>query len=266
MYEIAKLGGYLLSPLTLAMLLWLLAALCLALRRRVLAVADASIAFAGLWVASMPVVAQALTRALEAPYPALIVEATPTADAIVVLGGALVGASPPQRPTFGMGPAASRVWHAAALYRAGKAKWIVIAAGGQPEFEGQQIEADAIAEMLAVLGVPDSAMRRETASRNTRENAANSRVILDRLGARRVLLVTSAEHMPRAVRTFQEVWAAKGGAPELVPAPTDVIAPEGGHISLFSWFPAVGALERVTKALKEFAGIAVMTMMGNVTL
>jgi uncharacterized SAM-binding protein YcdF (DUF218 family) len=135
----------------------------------------------------------------------------------------------------------------------------VVAAGNQPESEGQQIEAHAIAEMLVVLGVPRTAMRLEPASRNTFENAANAKTILDRLGVHRILLVTSAEHMPRAVKTFAKVWA---GAPlELVPASTDVTVVESGHFSLTSCLPAVGALLNVTKSLKEYAGTLALAIM-----
>lgn len=255
MYKLAKLGGYLVSPLILVLGLGLLAALCLARGRRSMAIGLASIAFAGLWLASTPIVAQALIGALESPYPALTIEATPQADAIVVLGGSVAGRHPPQRPYIGLNSASTRVWYAAQLYRAGKAKWIVVAAGGQPEFANQQVEAEAIAEMLVTLGVPARAIQLDAQSRNTRENAVNARAILDRLGARRVLLVTSAQHMPRALKTFAKVWANSDNL--LIPAPTDVEVVEM-RFSAFSWIPSPSALVGVTKALKEYAGTAVL--------
>src|SRR4051812_14916022 len=110
MYELAKFGGYLTSPLSLALGLWLLALLCMLRNRRTLAVSLASIAFAGLWLASTPIVAQALIGGLERPYPALTLEETPQADAIVVLGGAVAGRHPPQRPYIGLNSASTRVW------------------------------------------------------------------------------------------------------------------------------------------------------------
>ena len=73
-----------------------------------------------------------------------------------------------------------------------------MAGGNQPGQEHEQVEADAIVEMLGVLGVPREAIRMEGQSRNTRENAVNSLPLVQSLGARRVLLVTSAVHMPRA--------------------------------------------------------------------
>jgi uncharacterized SAM-binding protein YcdF (DUF218 family) len=258
MFDVAKVAGYLLSPLTVVLGLGLLAGLCLLLRRRKLARTLAVMSFVTLWIASTPALGLWLTSRLEAQYPALTVEQTPQADAILVLGGALAGASPPRRPTANLGPAAGRVWHTAALYRAGKATWVVIAGGNQPGHEHEQAEGDAIAEMLLVLGVPRSAIRLETGSRNTRENAQNALVLLDALKARRVLLVTSAQHMPRAVKTFARTWA--GSAIQLIPASTDVQVTELTY-SPKLWFPSLGALISVSKAVKEIAGSVALDIM-----
>ena len=189
------------------------------------------------------------------------VEAAPVADAIVVLGGAVVPAKKASRPGYGLTSASDRVWQAAALYRAGKARWLLVAAGGVPDFQGQQVEAEAIAEMLVVLGVPRSALLLETGSRNTRENAANALQILNRAGIRRVLLVTSVQHMPRAMQTFAKVWGAAEDRPPSVTAfPSDAAALQVGHISLKSFLPAAEALENVTTALKEYAGMVALAM------
>jgi uncharacterized SAM-binding protein YcdF (DUF218 family) len=255
MYELAKLGGYLLSPLTLVLALGLAAGLCMGLHRPRWAARLASFAFAGLWLASTPIVGRELTASLENSYPVLSVQAAPKADAIVVLGGSVIGRRPPQRPSITLTSASTRVWYAAELYRAEKAKWIVVAAGGEPEFPNEQVEADAIAEMLGVLGVPAEAIRLDTKSRNTAENAANAQPILTRLGARRVLLVTSAEHMPRALKTFTKVWA--NSHIELIPAPTDVDAGQNAS-ALLLWIPSPNGLLGVTKALKEYAGMAAL--------
>jgi uncharacterized SAM-binding protein YcdF (DUF218 family) len=263
MYELAKLGAYLLSPLTLVLGLGVIGGLCMAFGLRRLAAACVSLAFISLWLASTPIVAQALAGALETWYPVLSVQAAPQADAIVVLGGSVIGRRPPERPSITLTSASTRVWYAAELYRAGKAKWIVVAAGGQPEFPNEQVEAQAIAEMLGVLGVPATAIRLDTNSRNTVQNAANVQPILAQLGARRVLLVTSAQHMARAVQTFTKVWA--NSHIELIPAPTD---PEAGQktSALVSWIPSLNALIGVTRALKEYAGMAVLGIIGPVTL
>jgi uncharacterized SAM-binding protein YcdF (DUF218 family) len=249
---------YWLSPFILAMEVWLAAIAAMWIGRRRLALALSIIGFAGLWLGSLPVVADALGSELESQNRALLPQDTPSADAILVLGGALVAAQPPERPNFVLGESSTRILHAAALYRAGKAKWIVVAAGNRPGHMRQQIEADAIAEFLMQLGVPDSAIKRERASRTTRENAANVKPLLEALGAHRVLLVTSAMHMPRALKTFETVWGPTDI--QLVPAVTDVrVVPRTGA-GLRMWLPSLEALLSVTKSLKEFAGMAVVAI------
>ncbi|MDP3673069.1 MAG: YdcF family protein [Telluria sp.] len=258
MFELSKIAGLLLSPLTWVLALWFLGGASFVLRRKRWAAGFACTGFLTLWVASLPVVAHALAAPLEEEYPALTAQASPSADAILVLGGALSGASPPRRPTFSLGPAAGRVWHTAQLYRAGKARWVIVAGGNQPGQEQEQVEAEAIVEMLDVLGVPREAMRMEGLSRNTRENTANSLPLVQSLGVKRVLLVTSALHMPRAVKTFTKVWGGSGI--ELIPAATDV-EPETPQFLLKPWIPDASALAFVTRTIKEYAGRIAMDMM-----
>lgn len=251
MFELSKIVGLFLAPLTWVLGCWIAAGVSLLRRRRRWAAGFACIGFATLWVASLPVVAHALAAPLEEKYPALSAQASPSGDAILVIGGALSGASPPRRPTFSLGPAAGRVWHTAQLYRAGKARWVIVAGGNQPGQEHEQVEADAIVEMLGVLGVQRDAIRMEGLSRNTRENAVNSLPLVQSLGAKRVLLVTSALHMPRALKTFTKAWAGSGI--ELVPVTTDV-EPEVPHRLLKPWIPDASALALVTRVIKEYAG------------
>jgi hypothetical protein len=64
--------------------------------------------------------------------------------------------------------------------------------------------------------------------------------------------------MGRALKTFAKVWPKGNNKP--IPAPTDVEIVEIGN-SLFLWIPSSSALQRVTKALKEYAGMAALGIM-----
>ena len=245
---------YFLSPLTLALFIGLLALVLRLAGWRRRAMTLAATAFGVLWLGSTPWIAEALTNHLERQYPAIAPQDSPAADAILVLGGAVAGAKPPQRPTLMLLPSSTRVWHAAALYRAGKARWVFVAAGNRPEHANEQVEADAIREMLVQLGVPESAIVLERASRTTRENAANVLPALRQRGVRTVLLVTSGIHMPRALQTFVRVWGPD--APKLIPAATGGAGPGPDGAPLQLWLPSLDALISVTRSLKELAGMA----------
>ena len=251
---LTKFAGWLLSPLPLAILGGLLA---LGLVMRGWRRAGGSLAvlsLAALWLAATPWVAWNLAMSLEQRYPAVPSDATPAVDALIVLGGAVVAAQPPRQPHLALGSAADRVWHAGALYRAGKVRWVLLSGGNQPGYEGIPAEAQAMREMLLVLGVPDSAIRMEGRSRNTRENAGYSLQLMKQINARRVLLVTSALHMPRAMALFQE--ACEGSGVELVAAATDVEAVDGALEPVGQWLPNAASLAWTSRALKEYLGLA----------
>ncbi|MBK6741974.1 MAG: YdcF family protein [Hydrogenophilales bacterium] len=256
MFEVSKVVGWLFSPLVLTFAFLGAGLLFYWLSRPRFGLFLGLIGFAGLWALSMPWVAHKLVHQLEARFPALSVEQHPNADALVVLGGALAGASPPERPMFDLGSAADRVWFAAALYQAGKAPWIVVSGGNQPGSAGIQVEAVAIRSMLLTLGVPDSAIRMEGNSRNTAENAQESVNLIRGIGARRVLLVTSAMHMPRALRIFQADLREFGVT--VLPASTDVEGLPGSLHWLGRWLPDANALALSSRVLKEYLGLVLV--------
>ncbi|HSH41759.1 MAG TPA: ElyC/SanA/YdcF family protein, partial [Arenicellales bacterium] len=67
-------------------------------------------------------------------------------------------------------------------------------------------------------------------------------------GWRRVLLVTSATHMRRAVLAFRHAGV------EVTPVPTDFIAVDANAPEALSWIPSVEALMGTTHALREYLG------------
>jgi len=89
--------------------------------------------------------------------------------------------------------------------------------------------------------------------------------LLEPLGIDRILLVTSAIHMPRAVGLFEHQGF------EVVPAPTDFQVTEARPDLpfrvlwpnyLFGLFPTSENLNDTTQALKEYIGIAVYRLRG----
>ncbi|MGH9904552.1 MAG: YdcF family protein, partial [Pyrinomonadaceae bacterium] len=120
--------------------------------------------------------------------------------AILLLGGivSLPAAGYGQYIDFGSN--ASRIWAAARLYHAGVAPQIIVSGGSFPRADGKMpvSEAESIRPVLQELGVPFDAILLEPRSLNTRENAQESRHLIE--DQAKVALVTSAFHMPRAMR------------------------------------------------------------------
>jgi len=212
-------------------------------------------AIALLWVASTPMVAQGLYRGLESRHPAQSVDDVPEADCIVLLGG-VVGAPLAPRVEADLGENIDRVYKSAQLYRAGKARSLIVTAGNQPWSQSPWAEADLIRELLMEWCVPKDAIFLEGSSRNTRENAMYSKNVIDSINCKESLLVTSAAHMPRAVAAFRSVNVS------VVPVSTDVRIVESSMPAPMDFLPSAGALAMTSEAIREWIGQWVYQLQG----
>ena len=170
-------------------------------------------------------------------------------DHIVVLGGAVSPAYPPGRPDPHLTESADRVWHAARLFKQGVAPKVLLSGGNGPSFaEGRvQSEAEAMRSLLIEFGVPSDRIVLETASINTIENIRNIRGIV---GSGSIALITSAYHMPRAMKL---AGLAKVNAQAF---PTDWRIVPDLQTPGMAWFPSVAALNDSTVAMKEHIALA----------
>ncbi|TAJ41171.1 MAG: YdcF family protein [Reyranella sp.] len=227
-----------LPPASLAVGLVVAIALALLGLRR-LARLVAVLAVAELLVLAMPPVADALVAPLQNEARAAA-KAAPACcyDAIVVLGGGIGPALPPDVPEPHLTDSADRIWHAARLYHRGLAPRIIASGGGAAEMS----EAEAMRLFLTDLGVPAQAIVLEGNSLNTIENIRHVRTLVK---DGRVALVTSASHMQRALRL------ARTAGLNVAAFPTDWSPPAEGRASWENWLPSLGALSVSTIALKE---------------
>lgn len=208
----------------------------------------AAISFVFLVVPAIPIVTWQLLRTVERAYPTLPIKEYPVADAILVLGGTVARVAPPRYEPEEIG--GSRLLPAVRLYKLGKARTIVVA-GGDP-YDGldgkTRSQAHDMKDVMIDMGVPSEAIFTEAASRNTEEDVIFSVKILKEQNARRVLLVTNAFHMKRAM-TFGE----KTGI-EWIPVPTGHEAPNV-PLGFESFIPRLGYIRDTNRALKEMVGL-----------
>ena len=100
--------------------------------------------------------------------------------------------------------AADRFIQAANLYHQGNIKKIIMTGGTGSILQNEPPEANYILDQLIKNGVPKSDIILETKSRNTFENSVNTKMIIDSLQMKGpFLLITSAMHMPRSEKLFQ---------------------------------------------------------------
>lgn len=244
MFILSKLAIAVISPLGSALLGGVVAVVLALCRCRRWALVLGILSVAWLWVWSLPVASYALRDYLESQNPPVAMAALPKAEAIVVLGGGVWPLRFDQRYP-NLSPAADREWQGARLYQAGKAPLVVLSGGHDARFSAGS-SAAAMRQFITALGVPESAILLEPNSRNTTQNARFTAEVLADQGVRRILLVTSALHMPRAASLFE----AQGF--EVIPAATDYEVRR--EPQWFLWTPNTDALDGSRRAIKEIVG------------
>ncbi|HUD99496.1 MAG TPA: YdcF family protein [Bryobacteraceae bacterium] len=252
--QASKLLGNLADPLTLIILLVLCALLLWKRRRLALWLLISSIGL--LLIFTSTFASKRLIRSLEDQYPDHGLDVS-QAQAIVVLGGTIQMPSPMHHLTHLTEPS-DRLLTAFRLYRAGKAPLIFCTGGNNPiaGHANETPEATWMARLLEEWDIPPSAIQIETGSINTHENAIGSYQILSARGIRRILLVTSAIHMPRAAGAFR-----KAGF-EVIPAPADFHSGWGEGTTIEKWLPTANNLVKSDAALHEWLGIGIYRLRG----
>lgn len=240
---IVKFFGLLVEPLSQVLLLLLFALYLYSKQHRKIALSALVLASVWLWLASSAFVSGYLMAWLEEAYPPIAAQTLPQADAIILLGGAIRG-EVSEDTLADMSGVGDRLVFAVAVYKAGKAPIIVVTGGAG---DGFTPEASLIRNILVTMGVPPSAIVLEVRNRITLDNGRYTRDTLLAMGAKSVLLVTSAFHMRRALLVFGALDV------EVTPAPTDFQVLQG-EPSFWHYVPNVKSLQRTTWALHEIAG------------
>lgn len=162
-------------------------------------------------------VGDVLLRPIEATHPQS--PKLTKVDGIIVLGGGEDGGASAYWGEPQVNAGGERFLTAIALTRLYPEARIVFAGGSgrlRDAFEIEETEASFAAQIFAAHGIGPPRLVLEAASRNTAENAQLSHALVGPTPDQTWVLITSAFHMPRAVRSF-----AAAGWPPVVPYPVD---------------------------------------------
>jgi len=186
-----------------------------------------------------------LATPLEQQNPALL-QIPPTVQAIVVLGGGRRSNAPqyasqdgPSHLTLARLQYAARLQHASGLP--------ILVSGGGPDGSVTS-EAELMARSLRD-DFHAHAQWQESQSATTTENAAYSVPILRQAGIQKILLVTDAIHMPRALASFRRADPSLS----ITAAPTAFLSTKQWSMSDF--LPTREGLYRSNYALHEWLGM-----------
>ncbi len=156
------------------------------------------------------------------------------------------------------GGASDRFIQAVRLYKIGKIKKILITGGSGSILRQQYKEADFVKEQLQEMGIPAADIISENQSRNTYENAINTKLVLDSLQLKGpYLLITSAMHMKRSQQVFTKAGLTT------VAFPCNFNAIDNPQLFTDAISPSYKAFEGWDIFFKEVVGLLVYKMTGK---
>jgi uncharacterized SAM-binding protein YcdF (DUF218 family) len=233
-----KLLPLIVSPLGLVVFFLLISIL---VRRR----GPAAVGLFLLLVSALPLTADRLWTALEADYPYRLIESVENADAVVVLSGMLGGIETSEGVVTQWGDA-DRFMTGVDLVKSGKAPLIIFTRGQWP-WLNLPSEGEVLARRAISMGISEKQILLTGIVTNTADEADEVKTLMEFGGMRRVILVTSSFHMPRAKMLFDRAGIVS------IPYPTDFKS-TGGHSDWMSYLPSAGGLSGTSSALREFIG------------
>jgi uncharacterized SAM-binding protein YcdF (DUF218 family) len=200
------------------------------------------ISFAIFLVAN-PVLSKAIGRSLEGRFPEVDLKTVEPFDTIVVLGGG-TSSSPNNRSQFAA--AGDRVGLAARMYFMKLTKKLVVTGDVVLGIEAEEAEDPSVQSktLLLELGVPNENIV-EITGINTKEEMAALKKQPELWEEKRLGLITSAFHMPRAIRL------AKSLGLEPIPVAADFRSSHKIQ-SIRDWIPSAAGLGNNDLNFREF--------------
>lgn len=174
----------------------------------------------------------------------------------VVLSGMISYDARLDKPKFMS--SSDRLWQTLELLKTGQVDKMIITGGSGSISHPEEKEAAILKKYLKKIGIADSLVIIENESRNTHENAVNTKKLLDSLHINsKLLFVTSAFHMRRAIACFEKV-----GVTNIRPFSADRYSGprkfEFDHV----FIPSVEALQEFTLLIHEITGYLIYKIRG----
>lgn len=254
MFFLGKSAWIVLQPLSLAFFLVAFALLLMLLGRRFFAFLFSLLGAAILFVALFTSTGAWALQMLEARYPRPEIPAN--VACMIVLGGAFDLEVSAGRGGMEFNQSADRFIEAARLARLHPEAKILVS-GGDGSFSGDyKGDADLAGDFFTAMGVDPARLIKDTTSRNTEENVADTKTLADQNGLRDCLLITSAYHMPRAKMLFDKAGLS------VIPWPSDYRSSGKVQLGLDFTQPTLNS-QLASTAAREWLALAVAHWKGE---
>jgi len=196
-------------------------------------------------VCSLPIVSGKLVAYLESDYQLSEPSNITSTDAIVVLSGMIRTINSKDGLDYEFGEASDRIFAGINLFKEKKAPKLILTRGKLPWSVGIP-EGEYLKEIAITNGISENNILLTENVENTDQEAKAIKKLLSK-DKHRVLLVTSAYHMPRAQKVFEAAGI------NVVPFPVDF--QKGlSKITFMSFIPSANALSGTSFFVREMIG------------
>jgi uncharacterized SAM-binding protein YcdF (DUF218 family) len=194
---------------------------------------------------SLPIISNKLIHYLEKDYTLQDASAINNADAIVVLSGMLKTIKVDDKLKYEFSEGVDRILSGIDLFKNNKASLLILTKGQVPWSLGIP-EGEYLKEFAIKFGVPKKSILLTDNVQNTDQEAKSVKKLLNSNDAK-VILITSAFHMPRAKKVFE------ASNIKVIPFAVDFI---NSHqkLTFMSFIPSAGALSGTSFFVREMIG------------
>ena len=196
-------------------------------------------------ICSLPIFSNKLITNLENEYILSDASSAKTADAIVVLSGMVRTINGKNGLSYEWGEASDRIFAGIELIKKNKAPIMILTGGKLPWSVGKP-EGEYLRDVAIKYGVPNKNILLTENVENTDQEAKAVGKLLNKTSPK-IILVTSAFHMPRAQKVFEAVGI------NIEPFAVDFLSGADKY-TIMNFIPSAGALNQTSFFIRELIG------------
>jgi uncharacterized SAM-binding protein YcdF (DUF218 family) len=196
-------------------------------------------------ICSLPIFSNKLITSLENEYILSDASSAKTADAIVVLSGMVRTINGKNGLSYEWGEASDRIFAGIELIKKNKAPIMILTGGKLPWSVGKP-EGEYLRDVAIKYGVPNKNILLTENVENTDQEAKAVGKLLNKTSPK-IILVTSAFHMPRAQKVFEAVGI------NIEPFAVDFLSGADKY-TIMNFIPSAGALNQTSFFIRELIG------------
>ena len=196
-------------------------------------------------ICSLPIFSNKLISYLENEYILSDASSAETADAIVVLSGMVRTINGKNGLSYEWGEASDRIFAGIELIKKNKAPIIILTGGKLPWSVGKP-EGEYLRDVAIKYGVPNKNILLTENVENTDQEAKAVAELLNKVSPK-IILVTSAFHMPRAQKVFEAAGI------NIEPFAVDFLSVADKH-TMMNFIPSAKAFDQTSFFIRELIG------------